>query len=114
VSPQHEDEVIEEAEDPPTLVHKPHKPCRPDMIVQIEVADELCHVMTSQREVPTPIRDILHVEHISTTWRCFPRDMMMLMCHIVGSINLIDMLRGGAHDPTTSSSSTEPSTSSMS
>jgi hypothetical protein len=76
------------------------------------VVDELCHVMTSHRVVPAPPRDILWVEDLSTTWRHFPRDMMMLMHHIVGVINLIDMLRGGAHDPTTSSSSTEPSTSS--
>jgi hypothetical protein len=32
--------------------------------------------------------------------------MMMLMHHIVGFVNLIDMLRVGAHDPTTSSSLT--------
>jgi len=62
--------------------------------------------------VHEPHRDILWVEELSTIWRCFPRDMRMLMHHIVSVINLIDMLRGGSHDPTTSSSSVEPSTSS--
>jgi hypothetical protein len=73
------------------------------MRVQLEVIDDICHVLTSHRVVPTPIRDILQVEHLSTTWTCFPCDMMMLMCHIVGSLNLIEILIGGSHDPTTSS-----------
>jgi hypothetical protein len=68
--------------------------------------------MTSHRVLPTPVRDILWVEDLSTIWRHFHWDMMMLMHHIFGSINLIETLRGVSHDPTTSSSLTELSTSS--
>jgi hypothetical protein len=62
--------------------------------------------------VLVPPRDILQVKALSTTWRHLPRDMTMLMRHIVGVVNLINLLRAGAHDHTTSSSSAEPSTSS--
>jgi hypothetical protein len=84
---------MEEAEEKPPVVQRPHMPHRPDMRVQLEVVDELCHVMTSHRVVPVPPRDILRVEDLSTTWRHFPHDMTMLMHHIVGVINLIDTLR---------------------
>jgi len=77
----------------------------------MEVVDEICRVMTRHRVVPVPPRDILRVEGLSTTWRCLPCDMMMLMHHIFGVINLIHTLRDGAHDPTTSSSSAKSSTS---
>jgi hypothetical protein len=62
--------------------------------------------------VPVPPRDILRVDALSTTWRHFPHYMTMFMHHIVGAVNLIDTLRDGARDHTTSSSSTKPSTSS--
>jgi hypothetical protein len=76
------------------------------------VEDEIFHVMTSHIVVPSPPRDILHVDDLSTIWRHFPFDMMMLMHHIVGSASLINMFRVGAHDPTTSISLAEQSTSS--
>jgi hypothetical protein len=57
------------------------------------VVDELCRDMTSHEVVHVPPRDILQVEELSTTWRCFPRDMTMLMHHIVCVVNLIDTLR---------------------
>jgi hypothetical protein len=94
------------------VVQRSHMPHKLDTRVRLEVGDELCRVMTRHIVVLVPPRDILRIEEISTTWRCLPHDMMMLMCHIFGAFNLIDMLRDGAHDHTTSSSSIEPSTSS--
>jgi hypothetical protein len=102
---------MEEVEDHP-LVKIPHMPHRLDQRVQLEVAAQLCHFMTSHRVVPTPIRDILRVHNIFTIWRIFPHDMTLLMRHIFSVINLIEKLKGDAHDPTTSHSLAYPSTSS--
>jgi hypothetical protein len=44
---QCEDKVMEKVEDHPPVVQIPHMPRMPDMRVRLEVADELCHVMTS-------------------------------------------------------------------
>jgi hypothetical protein len=50
--------------------------------------------------------ETLRVEDLSTIWRHFPRDMIMLMHHIFDVFNLIVTLRVFFHDPSTYSSST--------
>jgi hypothetical protein len=102
---------MEEEEDQPP-VYIPHMPCMSDQRVKIEVAYYLCSIITSHKVVPTPVRDILWAQDLSTIWRSLPRDMTLLMCHIFEATNLIETFMGVSHDPTPSSSLIEPSTSS--
>jgi hypothetical protein len=101
---------MEELEEQPSIVHRPHMPPRLDSRVYLEVFDQLCHFMTSHGVVLIPPIYTLQVEALSTTWNNFPHDMKILMRNIIGVVNLIDTLRDGAHDHTTYKLSVETST----
>lgn len=66
------------------------------MICQ-ELEDQLCRVMGCYRVVPMQGFFIIQELNLAWIWMTLPCDIMLLMCYIVGVVNLLDRLRDFYH-----------------
>lgn len=64
-------------------------PHRPDLGFQTELVDHICHLFTMEGVRPTHVREIMWYLDIFDIWCIIPRDMRLVMCHVVGTLMLI-------------------------
>lgn len=90
--PQHDKDMTEDNE--PSQVQRPNIPHKLDHRFRQQVTNQICALMSRHRVVPVQTREIMQDPDLAQIWEIIPHDMTLLMCHIVGALNILESLRG--------------------